>query len=728
MSNRRIVQSIGSTVLAVLAGATSIQSLAAETASDETGDAALSEVVVMAQRREQRSQDVPIDVSVVGGASVEGVGPLDTSTIVASVPGLDFSRQASSGGTPFLRGVGTSSVTVGAENSIATYVDDVYLAAPAANIFRLSNLDRIEVLAGPQGTLFGRNATGGVIQVFTLNPSFTPSGHASIGYGNFNEVTGSVYATSGLTDTLAGNIALEADHQGEGWGRALANGREVFHERDFSARSKLLWNPADSTRVLISGDFARFDSDIGANFAPLPGTYAPTGLTNPGKFNSLSFGHDFSVVHQGGVSAKVESDFDLATLVSITAWRRVYQDAFLDQDSVPAPIVSIPYTPWTRSFSQELQLRSREKSKLTWILGGYYLQSAAAYDPLGVGGAAIAPLPPTALAQTVARQTVNSFAGFAQASYEILPRTDLTLGARYTRDNYTIHGYQFIQFADGSAGSDFAQGSQSSSFSKPTFLVSLDHKLTEDLMVYGSFSRGFKSGGYNILAYTSPPVSPEVLDAYQFGLKSEWLDHRIRFNSSLYDYDYKNLQVQFIGTGASYSVNAGRARIKGGDAQLSVLPVKNLTLTAAVSGIDGKYTEFPLGFTYVPNPPDVGGNTQILNQDLSGKQTARSPKWTTNFGIDYSIPLTAGIIDLAGKYYYNRGFYWDPANQLAQPSYQLVSASVGWKAPSGRWEATLWGNNLLNNFYYSFATVSTFGFQTSPAEPRTYGVTFRTNF
>jgi iron complex outermembrane receptor protein len=124
----------------------------------------------------------------------------------------------------------------------------------------------------------------------------------------------------------------------------------------------------------------------------------------------------------------------------------------------------------------------------------------------------------------------------------------------------------------------------------------------------------------------------------------------------------------------------------------------------------------------------VGGNTQILNQDLSGKQTARTPKWTTNLAIDYGIPLTAGTIDLSSKYYYNRGFFWDPGNQLAQPSYELLSAAVGWKAASGRWEATVWGNNLLDQYYYTFATLSTFGYQTSPAEPRTYGVTFRLNF
>jgi iron complex outermembrane recepter protein len=701
---------------------------AADTAGPEASGASLVEVVVTAQRREQRGQDVPIDVTVLSAASLESAGPADTSTIASQVPGLDFSRQASSGGTPFLRGVGTSSVTAGAENSVATYVDDVYMVAPAANILRLNNLDRIEVLAGPQGTLFGRNATGGVIQVFTLNPSFTPSGNVSLSYGNFNKSAESLYATGGLTQTLAANIAVEGDDQTIGWGTALANGKEIFKENSYSVRGKVLWKPSDSLRVLLSADFSRFDSDIGANFAPLPGTYALTGLGSPGKFNALAYGIDGSIVHQGGVSAKVEDDFAWATLVSITAWRRVYQEAFLDQDSVPAQIVPIPYYPWTTSFSQEVQLRSLKESKLTWIVGAFYLQSVAAYDPLGVGGAAISPLPPSALAQTFAQQTVNSLASFAQATYEFLPKTDLTLGARYTRDDYSITGYQFIQFADGTTTPNFAPGAQASRFSKPTFLASLDHKFTDDLMVYASFSRGFKSGGYNILSYSAPPVAPEVLDAYQIGLKSEWLDHRVRFNTSFFDYDYKNLQVQFIGTGASYSVNAGRARIWGGDAQLSVVPTRNLTITAGISGIDGKYTEFPLGFTYVANPPNIGGNTQILNQDLAGKQTARTPKWTTNIGATYEIPVTAGKIELTGNYYYNNGFYWDPGNQLQQPSYQLVSAWVSWKPASGRWQASVWGNNLLNNFYYSFATLSTFGDQTSPAEPRTYGITLRLNF
>jgi len=697
-------------------------------ASSETAAGTLTEILVTAQRRTQPLQDVPIPVSVIDGGVVARDGLNDTSTLATEVPGLDFSRQASSGGTPFLRGVGTSSVTVGAENSVATYVDDVYISAPAANIFSLSNIDRIEVLEGPQGTLFGRNATGGVVHIITKNPSFTPSADIGVGYGNFDSSSLSLYGTSGFGSNVAANLAVQANNQGTGWGHALQNGRGIFRDNGFSARGKVLWNILDSTSLLLSGDFSRDNSDIGANFAPLPGTYALTGLSGPGGFNSWSSGRDFSLVHQGGLSAKLESDLGKATFVSITAWRRVYQSAFLDQDSVPAHIVDIPYFPWTRSFSQEFQLRSPKQSALTWIFGTYYLQSIGSYDPLGVGGAAIAPLPAGTLAQTFAQQTVNSYAAFAQATYEVLPRTNLTLGMRYTRDNYSINGVQRIDFPDGTSSTPFAPGRQSSSFSKPTFLGSLDHKLTQDVLIYASYSRGFKSGGYNILSYSSPPVSPEVLDAMQLGLKSEWFDHSVRLNLSLFDYDYKNLQVQFIGTGASYSINAGRARIKGGDVQLTVAPTTNFSVGAAVSALDGKYTEFPAGFTYAANPPAIGGNSQILNQDLSGNATARTPKITANISFDYAIPLNEGKIDVNAIYYYNRGYFWDPGNQLRQPSYQLLHAALGWKPSSGRWDANIWGSNLLNKYYYSFATLSTFGDQTSPAQPRTYGITLRAHF
>jgi iron complex outermembrane receptor protein len=724
---------VGSAVLAVVAiggfrGPATAATTAPEISSTDS-EGSLAEVVVTAQRRAERSQDVPIDVAVLNSAALEAAGPADTTSIVTQVPGLDFSRQASSGGTPFLRGVGTSSVTVGAENSVAVYVDDVYIVAPAANVMRLSDLDRLEVLYGPQGTLFGRNATGGVIQVFTKNPSFDPSGDLSVSYGNFNKWSGSLYATGRLTDTVAANISYEGDHQGTGWGHALASGREIFREEGYTTRAKVLWKPREETRLLVSADISRFNSDVGANFAPAPGTYALTGLpAPPGRFNSWAYGLDSNIVHNIGVSAKLENEFSWATLVSITAWNRVYQQAFLDQDSVPAHIVDIPYYPWTRSFSQELQMRSADGSAIKWIAGAYYLQSIAAYDPLGVGGAAIAPLPAGTYAQTLSQQTVNSISGFAQASYEILPHTNLTLGVRETRDNYAIAGFQYLQFADGSTSAPLAPGQQSSSFSKPTFLGSLDYKFTDDLMVYASYSRGFKSGGYNILSYSSPPVAPEVLDAFQAGFKSEWLNHRVRFNAAGFDYDYKNLQVQFIGTGASYSINAGRARIKGGDAELTVEPVKDLTIVAGISGIDGKYTEFPLGFTYTANDPAVGGNTQILNQDLSGKQTARSPKWTGNLGVNYSIPVPGGTMRAGANWYYNKGFYWDPGNQLKQPSYRLLTASLGWKQANGPWDVSIWGNNLLNDFYYSFATLSTFGTQVSPAEPRTYGVTVRFHF
>jgi len=700
----------------------------ADTSSEAQGGT-LSEILVTAQRRTQPLQDVPIPVAVIDGRSVERDGLVDSSTIATEVPGLDFSRQASSGGTPFLRGVGTSSVTVGAENSVATYVDDVYISAPAANIFALDNIERIEVLEGPQGTLFGRNATGGVVNIITKSPTFTPSADLSVGYGNFDTSSFGLYGTSGLSSNVAANLAIQYSNQGIGWGHALENGQSIFRDSgDYNVRSKLLWNVLDSTTFLISGDFARDNSDIGANFAPLPGTYAPTGLPSPGRFNSWGSGRDFNLLHQGGVSGKLESDFGPATFVSITAWRRTYQSAFLNQASVPTPIVDIPYFPWTREFSQEFHLRSAKGSALTWILGTYYLQNIGSYDPLGVEGAAIAPLPPGAIAQTFARQTVNSYSGFAQASYAILPNTNLTAGIRYTRDNYSIEGVQRIDFPDGTSGAPFAPGQQWSSFSKPTFLGSLDHKLTDDVLIYASYSRGFKSGGYNILSYTSPPVSPEVLDAAQLGLKSEWFNHTLRFNSSLFDYDYKNLQVQFIGTGASYSINAGRARIKGGDAQLTVAPTKDFSISAAVAALDGEYTEFPAGFTYTANPPAIGGNTQILNQDLSGNATARTPKRTANVSVDYALPLEQGKVDMNAIYYYNSGFFWDPGNQLRQPSYALLHAALGWKPESGRWDADLWGSNLLNKYYYTFATLSTFGDQISPAQPRTYGITLRAHF
>lgn len=692
--------------------------------SDST---ALEEIVVSAERRNARLQDVPIAVEAVTGAELASRGIGDTSSLVIAAPSLDFSRQGSAGGTPYLRGVGSSVSNAGWESSVAVYVDDIYQMGPDSNLFSLSNIDRVEILKGPQGTLFGRNATGGVIQVFTKDPSFDPAADVSLSYANYQTTAGSFYGTTGLSQSVAANLSVEGSDQHEGWGRSLSTGAEIFRDWNYSVRPKLLWKISDTTTVHFSADYSQFNNDLGVNLSPIPGTFALTGKPFPGKYDAWSLGKDFDLGKVAGLGAKLESEMDWATLVSITSYRDYRNNLYLDQDMVAQNIVGIPYHQFSHDVTQETQLRSRPDAKSQWLLGTFVLDSRAGYDPLDVNGTGTGELP-GASNRTISSQNTTSFALFGQDTFQILPRTDLTTGVRYTRDEYTASGSQETVAANGSVSAPTDVVTQTAAFPKVTYRGALDYKFTDDVFAYISRTRGFKSGGYNLAAYSQAAVAPEILDSTEAGLKSEWFDRRLRFNLSAFYYNYTNIQVQYVEAGANYAVNAGGAHIKGLEAELVARPIQALTLSASLSVLDGHYTSFPNSFTFTANPPDVGGNTQINNENNTGHTTVRTPKSTSTLTASYAVPIQFGALSVDATVYHNSGFYWDPDNVNRQPSYTLLNAAIRWQNPNDKYEVKVWGNNLLQQYYYTFFTETTFGDQYSPAAPRTFGITLSEHF
>jgi iron complex outermembrane receptor protein len=608
------------------------------------------------------------------------------------------------------------------------YVDGVYISSVNASLFALNNVEHIEVLKGPQGTLFGRNATGGVIQIITRDPSQTPSADVRVGYGNYATTEASFYGTTGLSQNLAIDLAAYGKNQANGWGTDLVTGQETFKRHDFGGRTKVLWTPTDSTRLLLAADYNRTRNEDGLGFHVVPPGVGIDGQTRyNGFYNTYDDPNDYTDVRQAGLSLKLDQELAFAQLVNIVSWRNMNGFFLLDQDSTPLEIVRAPIFQHDRTVTEEFHLLSKPGAAMPWIGGLYYYKDLSAYDPLGLQGAVAQGLDQI---QIFSAQKSKSYAVFGQITPEIAANTHLTLGARYTKDERSISGHTLGLI--GAAVLPLAAANQSVSWTKPTWRVALDHAFTPDIMAYISYDRGFKSGVYNLLTYASVPVNPEILDAGQIGIKSELDDHHVRLNAAVFYYKYKNIQVQEIVSGATISLNAAAAKIKGLDVDFAYEPTEVFTVRGGFELLDGKYTDFNNAPFNNPtlNPVTgvpVGGNTQSEG-NATDFDTVRSPKSSANISADYRVPLSYGNLNFVASYYYNNGFAWDPDGRIREPSYSVVNASIAWNSPGNGWGVRLWSRNLGNEKYCVYSTATTLVDSCAPAAPRTYGVMVSAHF
>lgn len=709
----RLLTSTSLAFIALTAQANSTASFA------EDGDPGqLTEILVTAQRRPENLQYVPLSVTAASAGELLNEGVTDTTSLSLAVPGLSYTVGANTG-TPFIRGVGTT--VLGSEASVATYIDGVYISSISALLFDLNNIDRVEVLKGPQGTLFGRNATGGVIQILTKDPSFKPHADIELGLANYDTTSGSFYGTTGFGESIAANLALYGKNQGDGWGTDLVTGQPTFKHHDFGARSKLLWKPGDTIRVLVSADYNRARNEDGLGFHVVPPGLAADGVNRFGGFyNTYDDPNDYSDVRQTGSSVTVEQESFFARLVSITSLRNVNGFALLDQDGTPVEIVRSPFQHHDNTFTHEMRLQSTDGARMPWMAGIFYLNDLAGYDPLGVMGQAVAPLDET---QIRSAEKSRSYAAFGQVVPEIVTDTHLTLGARYTKDERAIKGS-----TTGILGPDtlsFGSASQSTSWSKPTWRIALDHQFTPNVMGYVGDDRGFKSGVYNFLSYTATPVAPETLDAYKLGIKTELADRRLRMNAEAFYYRYKDIQVQQIVTGTTVLVNAAAAEMQGIDVDFAVLPVDAVILRGGLEIMSGHYSNFQNAPFYTPNlgpnGEPIGGDTSSEG-NASGHDTVRTPRQTATASATFRVPLPRGNLNFVVSDYYNSGFAWDPDNRLRQSSYDVVNASIDWSSVKSAWGIRLWGRNLTGAQYCSFEAAMALLDACSPAPPRTYGI------
>jgi iron complex outermembrane receptor protein len=711
-------------------------------------DEGLGEVMVTARRREETLQEVPIAVTSISGDLLEAMGAQDLTAVSQSIPNvtLENSRATNNTLTAFIRGVGQQDPVAGFEQGVGIYLDDVYLNRPQGAVLDIYDVERIEVLRGPQGTLYGRNTNGGAVKYVTrrLDPNESTL-RARIGFGNYSQQEAVVVGSLAATDTfrLGGGVAWL---QRDGFGRNLTTGDENYDKDVLAFRASAEWQPSDALLVRLSGDYTEDDSSQRQGYRLLPtvstaqrtllsgdyDTLAGATITMPIKANKFT--------GKGGALHLDWTPFEALTLKSITAYRDDETESPIDFDSTAARSFDAPVVYTNRQFSQEFQaLWSQDR----WtVVGGLYWLDANAYNKFDVVFNTVTQL-------TVGDVDTETWAVFGEATFDLTDQWSFTLGGRYTDDQRTsrIVRQTFVGVNSPLFGNPAAisitpplvvggvqvvpefNGSRTDTDFTPRAIVAWQP--TADLNLYASYSAGFKGGGFDprgnfANADVREGFLPETVDSYELGAKTLLADGRATINAAVFYADYKDVQipgslvipgppVSFVGT----VTNAGAAEMTGVELESAFRITDGLTATLAVGYIDAKYTEFLL------NGVDVSSQRDVQN----------TPDWTGNLGVTYGFPMFAGQLAFTGSAAY-RGATQQfelPIPLLDQDAFWLFDASVSWTSDTGKWKAGLFGRNLGDERYitsgYNFPGAATDNSVLAfYGNPRTYTATVEYRF
>jgi iron complex outermembrane receptor protein len=634
----------------------------------------------------------------------------------------------------------------------------VYIGSSIGALTSLADVEQVAVLKGPQGTLFGRNATGGLIQITTRKPSHDFKADLQATVGNYGTLGSTAYLTGGLSERLSASAAFKYEDRNDGYGVNTKTGNEILTQKSYSGRTKLLWEAGNNTAVTLSGDVSHAEAanpafrSLGKNVV---GNYAAGGKRDISADVDPAMKSD-----QYGGNLEIRHQFGGMELMSLSAYRHMKLYVKFDPDDttenewafVPnansftgagfAHGYVIENTEFAKQFTQEIQLLSTGKGLFKWVVGAFYMNGEGTYDPAKIFTAALTAgnpaffVPAGSYTQLNVKQTLDSYAGFAQGTYSFGAATNLTTGIRYTSDKREATGIRKdvgptgVPFASQQAPKGIVE-SYTDTFPRTTWRLSLDHRFSSEVMGYASYNRGFRSAAYVVGNFgLNTPVEnkvlkPEIVDAYEVGVKSDLLDKRVRLNAATYYYDQKNVQVMQIVSGVQNIYNADGAKIYGLDADLTALLTDHLSLTGGLNFTHARYTHFTNAVISVPNAS--GGNT-LTTGDASGNRLQNVPDWTASLGLSYNFPTSAGSYTFAANLYRNDGWTADADNRVNQDAYNLLDGSVSWRSRSDKLSISLWGKNLTNAFYFQQLGASNFGDNGVQADLRTYGVTFGVHF
>ncbi len=727
-------------------------------------------IVVTAQRRTEAQVDVPITITNISGESLATANVASLADISKVSPGLRFDATGGGFVQPSIRGIGTAVVTSGGGANVGIYIDGFYSPNPLAADFDLISVSSVQVLKGPQGTLFGRNTTGGAILVQTKEPSTdADSVEAKVSYGRFNEVEAQAFGNYVISDRVA--MSVEGLYRnGDGWITDISSGENVSDFENWSVRLGLKADVTDNVSVLLRWKHSEsddpsanltgtsfVDSQLGllAPFGGIPGTYT----TNP---NEIATGavKEFFTSNTDVLQAMIEADLGFADFTSYSQYRNETVDQSFDLDYSAVEIFQFGLPVRNNTWSQEFLLSSKPGTALQWTGGLFYFQNTDTYitfiDSGGTG-------PNERIRFGGSGTTVKSYAAFFDATYEVTPQLFVTGGLRYAYDRVddAYYNTRFLspvldlgngttfpapngrvylsEFDPGAV--KFARGDRLT----PRFVVR--YKPTDDMSVYASYTQGYKAAIMDVGGtcqnppYVCSRIKPEKISAYEVGFK--YAGRGLSFETAAFYYDYKDLQVSIYRAGTAEIVNAAKSEIYGLEGQLNYQITPEFKLMAGGSWVHARYKTFgqvlaggeiqgaPL-YSYCPAPADAKyadscgpGRTFYVNTDtiLHDVTMQRTPEFTGFLGAQYATEVAGGELALSGNLYYSSSYYHGPSGtQFKQKGYETLSLRAQWTDPTDTYSVALWGDNVTDSRYRTQVTYGDFGIGSTYNAPVTYGI------
>jgi len=717
---------IGSTAFAALAASPAMaQDAAADADTVDEADLSDQGIVVTARRREESLLDVPIAITAYSGEQLAQSGALDITAISDTTPNVtvENSRGTNSTLSAFIRGVGQQDPVAGFEAGVGIYLDDVYLNRPQAAVLDIYDVERIEVLRGPQGTLYGRNTIGGAIKYVTRPLSQDPEFRVRATYGTYNQADLVVSGSVPLSDMVRVGASGARLSRG-GFGDNLnIDGIENYNKDVWAARASFeLGGYGEPVLIRVSGDYTKDTSDPRNGHRLIVGLQSGAPILDNVFDTRAGLNNPKQDVEAYGVAMNISADLsDTVTLRSISAWRKDRSATPIDFDSLPAVDVDVPAIYTNEQLSQEFQLLY-QGSRLNGLVGFYYLDAKAAnvFDVL------LSTTLPTLNAATEGDVRTETWSVFGDFTFDFTDQLALSVGGRYTNDNRRAKVLRQTKFGTSAAfgGTPFLLGTTSNFNGEKTFKeftprASLSFKPNRDNLVYASYSKGFKGGGFDPRGQSTQAADtdgdgirseaeifdfflfePEKVDSYELGYKGSLFDRNLTLALTGFYADYKDVQIPgsvgcIVGglpTFCGVTTNAAKADFKGVEAETVAKLARDfagmgssLTFTGTLGYIDGQFK------SYIVNGVDISGLRRIQN----------TPKWTLSGTLGAVVPAAGGLVNAsAGVSYRSKTNQFElPSPYLDQKGYVLFDANLVWTDASDRYSIGIHGKNLFDKEY-----------------------------
>lgn len=686
-------------------------------------EAVEGDIIVTAQRRAERLQDVPIAISALSASTMEDRNIQTVYDLQGSVPGLSISGFAGVNSTNLvsLRGIAGQPVPIGASQATAVYLDGVYLSKPDAGFFGLKDIERVEVLRGPQGTLYGRNATAGAINIVTHQPGNSFEGSVDASYGNFNSIAVGGYLSGPIGGGFSASISGSASGH-DGYYRNTVTGNRIGDASSYTGRAKLRYDNGGGFDATLSADYTSKKSEDLFTPATLVGgrTVFATKTVSTNLEDQIR-----TRLQTGGVALTINAEAsDDFTITSISSYRKFNYFTVYDIDATTATSIQPVFINKNDTFNQEVR-GVYDAGPLRFTVGAnYYNEKAEVF--LRVNPVAYTKTALRADPRPHAKSDLAALAAFGQFEYDLADTLTVVGGARL---NYEKRDFSIDYSTAGTPGQyPPIIGKVSDTAILPSF--GLNYKPDRDVLLYAKASLGYQSPGFAYQPGAGGALNTfgaEKLWAYEAGVKTQFLDRKVTLNAAAFYYDYKDLQLRRLITSLISRIeNAGAASVKGIEADLTINPVEGLTLTGQVTYSKGVYTDFCEGITTgTPQNNDaqcVG--TPAPTADRAGNQLNQAPRWTGGFGVNYATPVSDSVkLKLNANYAFESNSYFTAANerQVSTGGWHRLDARAGVELDNGL-EVYAFGRNLTDNRYIVMAFRFGGAVSAVVSDPATYGI------